>query len=276
MPTIALIDEDEDRLADLSNTLEAEGYRIATYSNGAAAIDGFRASPPDVVILDIAMPRMDGVETLRVLREKSDIPIVLLPFSEQEIKGTISSQKSDQRLLHAREGELRLLMQRIREILKRARAAGAKRRQEEFTPSESLVSMFHDGLSAQYEILREGNSDELRKAPSLEYARAVLSGRLLEVIASRARRMQYGVLENKVLCNGGVFEYGFVQELSEHLSFRIDRGTEFFAQLRKDLVDHLRQGGSIAGRWGRLALADDNIAIETNRIGRPRNRSIRS
>src|SRR3981081_3241384 len=65
MPTIALVDDDRNILTSVSIALEAEGYRIMTYTDGASALDGFRTSPPDLAILDIKMPRMDGMETLR-------------------------------------------------------------------------------------------------------------------------------------------------------------------------------------------------------------------
>ena len=76
MPTIALVDDDRNILTSVSIALEAEGYRIMTYTDGASALDGFRTSPPDLAILDIKMPRMDGMETLRRLRQNSN-PVVM-------------------------------------------------------------------------------------------------------------------------------------------------------------------------------------------------------
>ena len=78
MPTIALVDDDRNILTSVSIALEAEGYRIMTYTDGASALDGFRTSPPDLAVLDIKMPRMDGMETLRRLRQKSDLPVIFL------------------------------------------------------------------------------------------------------------------------------------------------------------------------------------------------------
>jgi two-component system, OmpR family, response regulator ChvI len=77
MPTIALVDDDRNILTSVSIALEAEGYRIMTYTDGASALDGFKTSPPDLAILDIKMPRMDGMETLRRLRQKSDTAMYL-------------------------------------------------------------------------------------------------------------------------------------------------------------------------------------------------------
>src|SRR6478752_122848 len=85
MPTIALVDDDRNILTSVSIALEAEGYRIMTYTDGASALDGFRTSPPDLAILDIKMPRMDGMETLRRLRQKSDMPVIFLTSKDEEI-----------------------------------------------------------------------------------------------------------------------------------------------------------------------------------------------
>jgi two-component system, OmpR family, response regulator ChvI len=85
MHTIALVDDDRNILASVSIAFETEGYRIVTYADGASALDGFKTSPPDLAILDIKMPRMDGMELLRRLREKSDLPVIFLTSKEDEI-----------------------------------------------------------------------------------------------------------------------------------------------------------------------------------------------
>src|SRR5438067_11357476 len=85
MPTIALVDDDRNILTSVSIALEAEGYRITTYTDGASALDGFKTSPPDLAILDIKLPRMDGMVTLRRLRQKSDMPVILLTSKDDEI-----------------------------------------------------------------------------------------------------------------------------------------------------------------------------------------------
>src|SRR6266567_3357872 len=85
MPTIALVDDDRNILTSVSIALEAEGYRTMTYSDGASALDGFKTSPPDLAILDIKMPRMDGMELLRRLRQKSDMPVIFLTSKDEEI-----------------------------------------------------------------------------------------------------------------------------------------------------------------------------------------------
>jgi len=71
MPTIALVDDDRNILTSVSIALEAEGYRIMTYTDGASALDGFKTSPPDLAILDIKMPRMDGIERVKAILRRS-------------------------------------------------------------------------------------------------------------------------------------------------------------------------------------------------------------
>jgi two-component system response regulator ChvI len=85
MPTIAVVDDDRNILTSVSIALEAEGYCINTYTDGASALDGFKTAPPDLAILDIKMPRMDGMETLRRLRQKSDLPVIFLTSKDEQI-----------------------------------------------------------------------------------------------------------------------------------------------------------------------------------------------
>jgi len=98
MPTIALVDDDRNILTSVSIALEAEGYRIMTYTDGASALDGFKTSPPDLAILDIKMPRMDGMETLRRLRQKSDMPVIFLTSKDEEIDELFRPQDGCRRL----------------------------------------------------------------------------------------------------------------------------------------------------------------------------------
>ena len=85
MQTIALVDDDRNILTSVSIALEAEGYRVETYTDGASALDGLLARPPQLAIFDIKMPRMDGMELLRRLRQKSDIPVIFLTSKDEEI-----------------------------------------------------------------------------------------------------------------------------------------------------------------------------------------------
>src|SRR3954466_207691 len=85
MPTIALVDDDRNILTSVSIALEAEGYRIMTYTDGASALEGFKHSPPDLAILDIKTPGVDGIDSCRPLRKKPDMPGLVLTSKDEEI-----------------------------------------------------------------------------------------------------------------------------------------------------------------------------------------------
>jgi len=85
MSTIALVDDDHNILSSVSVVLEAESYRVITYSDGFSALKGFTASAPDLAILDINMSRMDGMELLRRLRQQFDLPMIFLSSRKEEM-----------------------------------------------------------------------------------------------------------------------------------------------------------------------------------------------
>ncbi len=119
MPTIALVDDDRNILTSVSMALESEGYRIMTYTDGASALDGFRSSPPDLAILDIKMPRMDGMETLRRLRQKTDIPVIFLTSKDEEIDELFGLKMGADDFIRKPFSQ-RLLVERVKAILRRS------------------------------------------------------------------------------------------------------------------------------------------------------------
>src|ERR1700752_2033519 len=120
MPTIALVDDDRNILTSVSIALEAEGYRIMTYTDGASALDGFRTSPPDLAILDIKMPRMDGMETLRRLREKTGLPGIFFQPERDGEGENLSAQKGAPDVFLRKPFSQRLLVERVKAVLRRA------------------------------------------------------------------------------------------------------------------------------------------------------------
>ena len=118
MPTIALVDDDRNILTSVSIALEAEGYKIDTYSDGASALDGFRTTPPDLAILDIKMPRMDGMETLRRLRQKSDLPVIFLTSKEEEMDERFGLKMGADDFIR-KPFSHRLLVERVKVVLRR-------------------------------------------------------------------------------------------------------------------------------------------------------------
>src|SRR5580704_10090385 len=119
MPTIALVDDDHNILTSISVGLEAEGYRIMTYTDGASALDGFKITPPDLAILDIKMPRMDGMEMLRHLRQKSDMPVIFLTSKEEEIDELFGLKMGADDFIRKPFSQ-RLLAERVKVLLRRS------------------------------------------------------------------------------------------------------------------------------------------------------------
>ena len=119
MPIIALVDDDRNILTSVSIAFEAEGYRIMTYSDGASALGGFKTSPPDLAILDIKMPRMDGMELLRRLRQNSDMPVILLTSKEEEIDELCALKIGADDFIRKPFSQ-RVLLERVKAALRRA------------------------------------------------------------------------------------------------------------------------------------------------------------
>ncbi len=131
MQTIALVDDDRNILTSVSIALEAEGYRVETYTDGASALDGLLARPPQLAIFDIKMPRMDGMELLRRLRQKSDIPVIFLTSKDEEIDELFGLKMGADDFI-TKPFSQRLLVERVKAVLRRianresAAAGGAK------------------------------------------------------------------------------------------------------------------------------------------------------
>ncbi|MEO9788910.1 MAG: response regulator, partial [Aurantimonas coralicida] len=116
MPTIALVDDDRNILASVSIALENEGYRVETYTDGASALEGLQSRPPNLAIFDIKMPRMDGMELLRRLRQKSDIPVIFLTSKDEEIDELFGLKMGADDYIRKPFSQ-RLLVERVRAIL---------------------------------------------------------------------------------------------------------------------------------------------------------------
>ena len=129
MPTIALVDDDRNILTSVSLALEAEGYRIQTYTDGASALDGLKANPPDLAIFDIKMPRMDGMELLRRLRQKSDLPVIFLTSKDEEIDELFGLKMGADDFIRKPFSQ-RLLVERVKAILRRANPKDAATQKE--------------------------------------------------------------------------------------------------------------------------------------------------
>jgi two-component system response regulator ChvI len=117
--TIALVDDDRNILTTLSIALQAEGFATRVYGDGDAALKAMLDNPPDLAVCDIKMPRMDGLELLRRLREKSQLPVIFLTSKDDEADEALGlSLGADDYI--AKPFSQRLLVARIRAILRRS------------------------------------------------------------------------------------------------------------------------------------------------------------
>ena len=122
--TIAFVDDDENILISTAIALEAEGFRVKTYTDGAIALKELLARPPDLAILDIKMPQMDGLEMLTRLRRHSNLPVILLTSKDQEFDELLGLKMGADDYIK-KPFSLRLLIERIHTILRRQEAMRA-------------------------------------------------------------------------------------------------------------------------------------------------------
>ena len=119
-PTIALVDDDRNILTSVSIALQAEGFAVRLYSDGDSALKALIENPPDLVVLDIKIPRMDGMEVLRRLREKVQVPVIFLTSKDEEVDevmGLRLAMGADDYI--GKPFSQRLLIERIRAVLRR-------------------------------------------------------------------------------------------------------------------------------------------------------------
>src|SRR3982751_5925586 len=119
MANIALVDDDKNILASVSMLLEQEGYHVRSFSDPAAALTALTTAPPDLAILDIKMPRMDGLELLRRLRQGADLPVIFLTSKDEEIDELMGLNAGADDYIRKPFSQ-RLLLERVRAVLRRA------------------------------------------------------------------------------------------------------------------------------------------------------------
>src|SRR6185436_13090200 len=115
---IALVDDDRNILTSLSVTLQSEGFITRLYSDGEAALKALVENPPDLAVLDIKMPKMDGMELLRRLREKTEFPVIFLTSKDEELDEALGLAMGADDYI-TKPFSQRLLLARIRAVLRR-------------------------------------------------------------------------------------------------------------------------------------------------------------
>jgi two-component system response regulator ChvI len=122
MANIALVDDDKNILASVQMLLEQEGYHVRTFADGASALTALSATPPDLAILDIKMPRMDGLELLRRLRQgQENLPVIFLTSKDEEIDELMGLNAGADDYIRKPFSQ-RLLLERVKAVLRRAEA----------------------------------------------------------------------------------------------------------------------------------------------------------
>ena len=121
MSRIALVDDDRNILTSVAMTLEAEGFEVETYNDGQAALDGFNKRMPDIGVFDIKMPRMDGMDLLQRVRQKSSMPVIFLTSKDDEIDEVLGIRMGADDYVKKPFSQ-RLLVERIRALLRRQEA----------------------------------------------------------------------------------------------------------------------------------------------------------
>ena len=135
--TIALVDDDRNILTSVSIALQAEGFTTRLYTDGENALKALSDNPPDLCVFDIKMPRMDGLELLRRLREKSTVPVIFLTSKDDELDEALGLAMGADDYI-AKPFSQRLLIARIRAILRRTELS-AQSTDDNDEPAELLT-----------------------------------------------------------------------------------------------------------------------------------------
>ncbi|WP_332765228.1 response regulator transcription factor [Phenylobacterium sp.] len=123
MAKITLVDDDENIVTSVSLALESHGHEVKAYFDGAAGLAALENEPPDLAILDVKMPRMDGMEVLRRLRRTSDLPVIILTSKDEEIDEILGFNLGADDYMHKPFSQ-RLLIERVKAVLRRAGIEG--------------------------------------------------------------------------------------------------------------------------------------------------------
>ncbi len=115
---IFLVDDDRNILLSVSMALEAEGFNVETFNDGEAGLNAILENNPALVILDVKMPRMDGIEVLSKLREESSIPVIFLTSKDDEVDQVIGLRMGADDYI-TKPFSQRLLIERIKVLLRR-------------------------------------------------------------------------------------------------------------------------------------------------------------
>ena len=139
MAKITLIDDDENITTSVSLALESHGHEVKVLHDGLSGLQALEAEPPDVAILDVKMPRMDGMEVLRRFRQTSEAPVIILTSKDEEIDEILGFNLGADDYMHKPFSQ-RLLIERVKAVLRRARADRGEEDLEEVPASSAAAA----------------------------------------------------------------------------------------------------------------------------------------
>ena len=173
MSRIALVDDDRNILTSVSMTLEAEGFEVETYNDGQAALDAFNKKLPDMAVFDIKMPRMDGMDLLQRVRQKTAMPVIFLTSKDDEIDEVLGLRMGADDYVKKPFSQ-RLLVERIRALLRR----------------QEVIAGDVDGEVDQAQVMVRGElvmdpKANVIKLPNISVSLTVTEFLLLQALAQR-------------------------------------------------------------------------------------------
>lgn len=151
---IALVDDDRNILTSVAIALQAEGFTVRVYSDGETALRALTENMPDLAVLDIKMPRMDGMELLRRLREKSALPVIFLTSKDDELDEALGLAMGADDYI-TKPFSQRLLIARIRALLRRSEVRAQPEETAEVT-AEKIVRGRLEMDPARYRVTWDG------------------------------------------------------------------------------------------------------------------------
>jgi len=187
VPTIAVVDDDGDVLALVKEVLQGEGYDVLLYDNGRTAVDAVEINSPDLVISDIRMPHMDGIELLRRIRQKSAVPVIFLTGRQSEIDELLGLRVGADDYIR-KPFSPRILVERVRTVLRRfgdGHAAGGPE------PGGGIIDRGHLRLDKERHICTWRDNKVIL---------TVTEFRLLETLATRP-----GVIRSRDALKGAAY-----------------------------------------------------------------------
>jgi DNA-binding response OmpR family regulator len=147
--TILVVDDEPTLLATLAENLGEEGFRVVTAADGREALERFAAERPDLVVLDLMLPELSGLEVCRIIRHDSSVPIIMLTARTGELDTVVGLEVGADDYV-TKPFSLRELQARIRALLRRSEGQGAP-------PAGALVDLGSVQVDlAGHRILRAG------------------------------------------------------------------------------------------------------------------------